>query len=103
MDERRTLPQNARLWAMLHDVATQVQWSVNGYLTYMDPADWKDVFTSGLTKHQRVAQGIEGGWVLLGERTSRMSKAQMSELITLMEAFGAEHGVRWTDEDNEPL
>jgi hypothetical protein len=33
----------------------------------------------------------------LGEHTSRMSKAEMSELLELIYAFGAEHKVLWTD------
>ena len=84
---------------MLNDVAKQVKWPVNGSLDYMGADDWKDVFTAGLTKHQRVAQGIEGGWVLLGQRTHKMKKDQMGELIEYMYAFGAnrEPPVAWTE------
>ena len=45
---------------------------------------------------QRVAQGIEGGWVMLGQRTSKMTEAEMSELITLAHAFGDQRGVQWS-------
>jgi hypothetical protein len=98
IETARTLDQNAKMWAMLHDIAKQVDWAVNGYQTKMSADDWKDVFTAGLTKHQRVAQGIEGGWVLLGSRTSRFKKEQMAELIEYMYAFGANHGVVWSDD-----
>lgn len=47
------------------------------------------------TQGQRVAQGLEGGFVMLGSRTSRMSVGDMIDLQTLIEAFGAEHGVQW--------
>lgn len=95
----RNIEQNKKLWAMLHDVSKQVKWSVNGSIGYLDEADWKDIFTAGLTKHQRVAQGIEGGWVMLGQRTSKMRKSQMAELIEYMYAFGAnqEPPVVWSD------
>jgi len=92
---KRSLEQNRLMWALLTDVAEQVQWPVDGRLVYMTPEEWKDVMTAGLTKHQRVAAGIEGGFVLLGLRTSRMTVAQMGELLELIYAFGAQHGVRF--------
>ena len=101
-DDLRTSAQNERMWAKLGDISKQVKWSVNGYLDYMSPGDWKDVFTSSLTKQQRVAQGLEGGWVLLGERTRQYSKARMSELIELIQLFGDSKGVVWS-EDNRGL
>ncbi len=94
---KRSHEQNARLWAMLTDVSQQVEWPVDGKLQRLSPEEWKDVFTAGLTKHQRVAQGIEGGFVMLGSRTSRMTVAEMCELQELIAAFGAEHGVQWSD------
>jgi hypothetical protein len=94
----RSLEQNARLWALLSDVARQVQWPVDGRLQYLSPEEWKYVFSASLRKGQRVAQGIEGGFVMLGCRTSRMTVGEMVDLQTLIEAFGVEHGVRWGDE-----
>jgi ABC-type branched-subunit amino acid transport system ATPase component len=41
--------------------------------------------------------GVDGGMVFLGEPTSGMSKKEMSDLIELVCAFGAEHGVEWSD------
>lgn len=97
--ELRSLEANKKMWAMLHDVARQVPWPVNGSLGLMEPEDWKDVFTAALRKHHRVAQGIDGGFVFLGMRTSKMNKEQMSELIELMYSFGAEREVKWTEPD----
>lgn len=93
----RTLEQNSRLWALLRDISRQVEWPVDGRMQNLPPEDWKDIFTAALTRGQRVAQGIEGGFVMLGGRTSRMSVGEMCELQTLIEAFGAEHGVQWSD------
>ncbi|MGN6312877.1 MAG: recombination protein NinB [Rhodanobacteraceae bacterium] len=94
---KRTLDQNAKMWAMLTDIADQVKWFVDGKLEYLEPEEWKDILTAGLKKHQRVAAGIEGGFVILGEHTSSMTIGQMSELIELAIAFGTERGVVWTD------
>lgn len=85
------------MWAMLHDIASQVKWRVNGSMILMAPEDWKDVLTAGLKKNSRIADGIEGGFVLLGERTSKMTKPQMEELIEFMLWFGAERNVVWTE------
>lgn len=93
----RSLEQNDRMWALLTDVANQVQWPVDGKLQNLPPEDWKHVLSAGLKREQRVAQGIDGGFVILGQRTSKMSKREMGDLMELICAFGAEHGVEWTE------
>jgi len=92
--ETRTLAQNARLWAMLTDVAKQVNW----YGRKLSEEEWKHVFTASLAK-QDVVPGIDGGFVVLGKSTSKMTKPEMSELQQLIEAFGAQQGVRFTDQE----
>lgn len=87
----RSLEQNARLWAMLDEISEQVDW----YGRKLTPEEWKHVFTAALKK-QDVVPGIDGGFVVLGISTSKMTKAEMSDLQTLMEAFGAEKGVKFS-------
>ncbi len=89
--ETRTLAQNARLWAMLTDLAKQVDW----YGRKLSAEEWKHVMTASMT-NQDVVPGIDGGFVVLGKSTSKMTKPEMSELQDLIEAFGAQHGVRFT-------
>ena len=96
-EPRRTLDQNAKIWPMFQDLAQQVEWPVDGKLQKLCKEEWKEILTAGLTKHQRVAAGIEGGFVLLGSRTSRMTKSQISELIEFAYVFGAEHNVAWSE------
>ena len=86
--EPRSSEQNRRLWAMLTDVASQVDW----YGQKLSPEDWKHIFTASLKK-TRAVPGIDGGIVVLGQSTSRMTKAEMCDLQTLIEAFAAERGV----------
>ena len=88
--ETRSLEQNARLWAMLTDISDQVIW----HGRKLTPTEWKHVFSASLSK-QDVVPGIDGGFVVLGKATSKMTRAEMTDLQTLMEAFGAEHGVRF--------
>lgn len=91
-EEKRTLPQNARMWVMLSEVSRQVQW----YGEKLDPADWKELFSASLKK-QRAVPGLEGGFVVLGARTSEMDKEELSDLMELIGAFGAERGVQFKD------
>ena len=92
-EPKRSLDQNARLWASLSDIAQQVEW----YGRKLSPEDWKHIFTSSLSKLE-VVPNLDGtGFVALGLSTSRMSKREVSELLELMYAFGAGRGVVFTD------
>lgn len=89
----RTLGQNAKLWPMLQDISTQVDWHGQN----LTPDEWKDVFSAALKK-QKAVPGIDGGFVVCGQRTSGMTKSEFSDLIELIYAFGAQYDVRWTEE-----
>lgn len=90
--EKRTSEQNRLLWAALTDVSEQVEW----HGQKLEAAEWKDIFTAAL-KRQKVVPGLEGGFVVLGSSTSRMTKAEFSELVDLIHAFGAEREVKFKD------
>lgn len=86
---RRSLPQNALLWANLTRIAQQVEW----YGQKLSPVDWKDVFSAAL-RRTRVVPGLDAGtFVPLGMRTSDMSKQEFGDLLELINAFAAERGV----------
>ncbi|MBF8642283.1 recombination protein NinB [Pseudomonas zeshuii] len=98
---RRTLIQNAKLWSMLADIARQVQWPVNGVMQHLDAEDWKALMTAAVRQEIRMAAGINGGVVMLGSSTRRMSVAEMGDLIEFMYSFGAERGVLWKEPKEE--
>jgi hypothetical protein len=89
--ETRSSQQNARMWAMLQDVADQVEW----HGRKLSKEDWKHIFSASLKKQDAVP-GIDGGFVVLGQSTSKMTVPEMADLMTLMEAFGAEREVRFS-------
>ena len=89
--ETRSTVQNSRLWAMLTEISAQVDW----YGRKLSPEEWKHVFSASLKK-QDVVPGLDGGFVVLGISTSRMTRGEMCDLQTLMEAFGAQQGVRFS-------
>jgi hypothetical protein len=86
--ETRSNEQNKRLWAMLTDISRQVDW----YGQKLSPEDWKHMFTASLKK-TRAVPGIDGGIVVLGQSTSKMTKSEMCELQELIEAFASERNV----------
>lgn len=88
----RSLDQNAKMWAMLADLSRQVEWYGNKLTT----EEWKDVLTAALKK-QKAVPGIDGGFVVIGARTRNMTIREMSELVELMYAFGAEQDVKWSE------
>lgn len=90
----RSLDQNARLWAMLKDVSDQVIWHGRN----LRPEEWKHVFSASL-KQQEVVPGLDGGFVVLGLSTSRMTMRELSDLMELISAFGAQRGVKFHDEE----
>lgn len=89
----RSLDQNARMWAMLTEVSKQVEW----YGRHLTPDAWKHVFSASLKK-QDVVPGLHGDFVVIGHSTSAMTIRDMNDLMELMSAFGAEHGVEFRDE-----
>lgn len=94
--QKRSSEANARMWAMLGEVAAQVEW----HGMRLSKEDWKAMFTASLKK-QRAVPGIDGGFVVLGSSTSDMTGEEISDLMALIEAFGAQHGVRFAAQQRE--
>jgi hypothetical protein len=92
---KRSLDQNAKLWACLTDISEQVAW----HGQKLSPDDWKLVFMDALNREMRIVPAIDGrGFVNLGRSSSKLSVGEMCDLIELIQAFGAQHGVVFHDE-----
>lgn len=89
---RRSTEVNNKMWPMLRDISKQVVW--NGQ--WLKPVEWKDIFTAAL-KGQKLVPGIDGGLVVIGGHTSRMSREDFSDLIESLYAFGTDHAVVWSE------
>ena len=97
----RTLDQNAAQWPYLLAFSTQVRWPVNGEMVRLSPDEFKDVLTAAFQGETvRLAQGLNGGVVMLGLRTSKMNKARFSEWLSFLDATAALRGV--TVYESEP-
>ena len=93
-EAKRTTDQNARMWAMLTEVARQVKW--HGQRLSAD--DWKLVFLSALKQELRIVPNLDGtGFVQLGRSSSSLSVGEMADLMDLIAAFGAREGVTFAE------
>ena len=101
--ETRTQAQNRLMWPLLSVFASELEWPVNGYMTKMDADDWKDVLSAAFKGETvRLAMGLNGGIVLLGQRTSKFTKKEFSDWIEFLYATAADRGIKlpaWVEEE----
>ncbi len=96
-DEIRSLEQNKKLHAAIRDVSQQVKWGGD----YMSEEAWKVVFMGaayGQTPVENPFDPHAPPVVVNNRRSSGLVKPEMADVITMIEAFGSERGVQWTDE-----
>lgn len=91
-EETRRDAQNARMWAMLGDISKAMPLGRRH-----TPDDWKAIFMNACGWECQFIEGLDGRPFPQGFRSSRMTVRQMADLITYMMAFGAEHGVLWSE------
>ncbi len=95
-ESTRSLEQNAKLHAMLEDVAKQVEW--HGMKLHKDV--WKRICTAAMLRElgesPMLVPSLDGhGIEIIYEKTSAMGKKMMANLIEWVYAFGSEKGVKW--------
>jgi hypothetical protein len=89
---RRTLDQNALLWALL----TEVSIAKPGGRTHT-PEVWKCLFMAACGHAVAFETGLDGRPFPVGFRSSKLTKAQMSDLIEFVHAWCAEQGLVLSD------
>lgn len=94
---KRTTDQNALMWARLSDISRA---KPEGRC--LTPDVWKSLFLHSLDQSIRFEMALDGrGMVPVGFRSSRLSKERMSDLLEMINEYGARHGVQWSDEAEE--
>ncbi len=91
--QTRTGAQNDKMWAMLGDVSQAMPEGRRH-----TPDDWKAIFMNACGWEVQFIEGLDGRPFPTGFRSSRMTKAQMADLINFIQAYGDTHGVHWSDE-----
>jgi hypothetical protein len=91
---RRTVDQNALMWSLLSEISRAKPEGRN-----LAPEIWKALFMSAVGFQCTFEPGIDGqGVVPLGFKSSRLTKAQFSELIECIHEYSARHGIALSDE-----
>jgi len=92
--QTRSLDQNRIMWSCLTDLSNQVAW----FGKRLTPEGWKDWITGHLNG-QELHPNMDGtGFISInrGSSTSDMTIAEMSAVIELCHAFGADKDVKWS-------
>lgn len=85
---KRSISQNALLWAMLSDLSRQRPEGRE-----YTPDVWKGLVMHACGHEIQWLPGLSGQPFPAGFRSSRLTKAQFADLIDWIGAYGAEHGV----------
>jgi len=90
-EERRNLSQNALLHATLQDIAARREWAGRKW----EPEVWKRLLTAAWMRARGeqvlCVPALDGHGVdVVFQRTSKLSKAQMAELIDFIQAWDAQ-------------
>jgi len=92
-ENKRTLEQNAKLHACIDEIAEQVVW----YGQKLPAWKWKQLFVDALNNTE-IIPGIEPGtFTAVRKSTTELSVPECSDLIEIIHAFGAQHGVTFKD------
>lgn len=89
----RTDRQNRLLWPLLQDVSRQVEW----HGRKLSKEEWKDMFSATILGQEAIPNFEGTGFIVVGGRTSTMSKRVFCDLVTLIYSFGDQRGVEWSD------
>jgi len=90
----RTLEQNSAQWPLLTMISKSRQWPVNGVMETLTPDEWKVILTAAFKRESmRVAQGYDGGMVLLGARTRDFRKKEFSDWLEFPHMVCADFGL----------
>lgn len=100
-EQDRSAEQNAKLHAMLTDVARQVEHAGKKW----DVLIWKRLCTAAWLREEgenaTMIPALDGnGFDVIYEKTSKLGVKKCASLIEWILAFGAEHGVKWSQADH---
>jgi hypothetical protein len=100
-EEDRNDAQNRLLHKLLTQVAAQVEWHGQKFSVTV----WKRLCTAAWLREDghspMLVPSLDGhGIDMIFEHTSKLSVKQCASLITWIEAYGSQNGVKWSAQDN---
>jgi hypothetical protein len=94
VDSPSTTPQRRLMRVLLADLSKQCRHAGQTW----DSEAWKSAFMKALGWRCGFMPSLDGdGVVAVGYHSSKMSRVQMSDMITMMYQYGDEHGVVWSE------
>lgn len=90
---RRSNDQNDKMWALIGDISIAKPEGREH-----TPEVWKCLFMAACGHAVAFENGLDGKPFPIGFRSSRLTKAEMSDLIETIYEYGARHGVRWSED-----
>jgi hypothetical protein len=95
--ERRSLAENAKLHAMLAEIADQKEWAGKK----RDTETWKRLMVAAWCRAKGEAveflPAIDGmGVDIVFRRTSELDKSECADLISFIDAWGSDNGVEFS-------
>ena len=91
-EAKRSSDQNAKMHAMLSDISRAKPEGRRH-----TPEVWRSLMMSACGHAVQFEHGLDGQPFPIGFRSSRLTKAQMSDLIEFIYEYGARHDVRWSE------
>ena len=95
-EAKRSDDQNAKMWAMLSDISRAKPEDRKH-----TPEVWKCLFMNALGHETAFEMGLDSRPFPIGFQSSRLNKAQMSDLIEFIYSWGAQHDVKWSEHYDE--
>lgn len=91
-EKPRTMDQNAKMWAMLQDIAIA---EPDGRRWVKET--WKSAFMHSLGHQVQFCEGLDhSGPFPLGFKTSKLTVKQMADMITCIQEYGDRHQIKWS-------
>lgn len=92
----RSLDQNAKFHAMCRDIAKHVEWAGRKW----SEEDWKRILLAAKFEQAVVPNPLGYSVIVVNKKRSRdLTLEQMTEFIGEVEAFGAEQGIEWSEDE----
>jgi hypothetical protein len=88
---KRTLAQNAHMWAALTDIAAAMPW----HGQWLPADDWKLLFLADMGRGIRMVPALDGrGFVNLNVSSSALTSREFAVLLDGIHKFAEDHGIQ---------
>lgn len=96
-EETRSQAQNRMMWPLIDDLRAQIP-AIGQFNADDTKLRLMDGLADELRDESRFLPKLDGGGMFcVGRRSSALTKSRFADLLAFILAYGARHGVRWSD------